>query len=190
MVDLTVDAFANKNFTGTVREVRLEPVITANVVTYTTIIDAENNDLKLKPGMTANITIYLQQDSSAQLISAKALSFTPDSSLTRQYQIIDTPAVHSMKSDSATKKTASAFPSKHSKVWVLDGNQIIEKHIVTGMNDNINVQILSGLDMNDKVIEGIQIGAPEADASESGTERSPFMPSRKKPAKKPTTTGN
>lgn len=187
-VSFTVDAFPNKTFIGTVREVRLQPIITANVVTYTTIINAENNDLKLKPGMTANITIYLQQDSTAQLISTKALSFTPDSSLTKKYQIIKTPANHNIKSDSTRGKNTSAFPSKHSKVWVLSGNQIIERHIITGMNDNINVQVLSGLDKNDKVIEGIQIGAP-AEVDASGTERSPFMPSRKRPAKKPTTTG-
>ena len=188
-VSFTVDAFPNKTFSGIVRDIRLEPVITANVVTYTTIINAENNDLKLKPGMTANITIYLQQDSSAELISAKALSFTPDSSLTKQYQIIDTLSSHHGNSDSAMKKNTSSFPSKHAKVWILNGNQIIEKRITTGMNDNINIQVLSGLNNDDKVIEGIQVGEPsEVDAS--GAERSPFMPSRKRPTtKKATTTG-
>jgi len=187
-VSFTVDAFPNKTFIGTVREVRLQPIITANVVTYSTIINAENNDLKLKPGMTANITIYLQQDSSAELISAKALSFAPDSSLTRQYQIIDTLSSHHGNGDSANKKANAPFPSKHSKVWILNGNQIVEKRITTGMNDNINVQVLSGLNKDDKVIEGIQVGAAP-DAAATGAERSPFMPSRKRPAKKPTTTG-
>lgn len=188
-VSFTVDAFPNKTFIGTVREVRLQPIITANVVTYSTIINAENNDLKLKPGMTANITIYLQQDSSAELISAKALSFAPDSSLTRQYQIIDTLSSHHGNGDSAMKKNSSAFPSKHAKVWILNGNQIVEKRITTGMNDNINIQVLSGLYNDDKVIEGIQVGEP-AGVDASGAERSPFMPSRKRPAtKKPTTTG-
>lgn len=186
-VSFTVDAFPNKNFIGTVREVRLQPIVTANVVTYSTIINAENNDLKLKPGMTANITIYLQQDSTAELISAKALNFTPDSSLDKQYQIIDTLSSHHGNGDSAMKKNNSSFPPKHSKVWILNGNQIVEKRITTGMNDNINVQVLSGLDKNDNVIEGIQVGAP-VDAAASGTERSPFMPSRRRPAKKPATT--
>src|SRR5665213_3355439 len=186
-VSFTVDAFPNKTFIGTVREVRLQPIITANVVTYSTIINTENNDLKLKPGMTANITIYLQQDSSAELISAKALSFAPDSSLSRQFQIIDTLSSHHEKGDSTTK-SSSAFPSKHSKVWILNENQIVKKRITTGMNDNIDVQVLSGLNKDDKVIEGIQVGEP-AQVEASGAERSPFMPSRKRPAKKPTTTG-
>jgi HlyD family secretion protein len=185
-VSFTVDAFPNKNFNGTVREVRLQPTITANVVTYTTIINAENNDLKLKPGMTANITIYLQQDSAAKLISAKALTFTPDSSLTRQYQIVQKSAVHYSKNDSFNKKGNVAFAPKHSLVWILNGNQIVKTHILTGMNDNINVQVLSGLNEGDEVIDGIQIGAAPAEVD--GSERSPFMPSRKRPAKKATTT--
>jgi len=188
-VSFTVDAFPNKTFMGTVREVRLQPIITANVVTYSTIINAENNDLKLKPGMTANITIYLQQDSSAELISAKALNFTPDSSLTRQYQIVDTLSSHHENNDSVMKKSRTPFPAKHSKVWILNGSQVVEKRINTGMNDNINVQVLSGLDKDDKVIEGIQIGAP-AEVGASDAARSPFMPSRRRPAtKKATTTG-
>jgi len=187
-VSFTVDAFPNKTFLGTVREVRLQAIVTANVVTYSTIINTENNDLKLKPGMTANITIYLQQDSTAQLISAKALAFTPDSSLTKQYQVIQTPGTHHAKNDSSMKKDTMSFPPKHSIVWVLNGKQIIKTHILTGMNDNINVQVLSGLNNNDEVIEGIQVGAaPPTDAA-SGAEKSPFMPSRKRPAKKPATT--
>lgn len=188
-VSFTVDAFPNKTFMGTVREVRLQPIITANVVTYSTIINAENNDLKLKPGMTANIIIYLQQDSSAELISAKALNFTPDSLLTRQYQIVDTLSSHHENNDSVMKKSRTPFPAKHSKVWILNGSQVVEKRINTGMNDNINVQVLSGLDKDDKVIEGIQIGAP-AEVGASDAARSPFMPSRRRPAtKKATTTG-
>jgi len=185
-VSFTVDAFPNKSFSGTVREVRLQPIITANVVTYSTIINTENNDLKLKPGMTANITIYLQQDSSAELITAKALTFTPDSSLSKQYQIVQSSGAPHSATDSSMKKGNMPFPPKHNIVWVLSGKQIIQKHILTGMNDNINVQVLSGLSNDDEIIDGTESVAAEEAAS--GTERSPFMPSRKRPAKKPTTT--
>ena len=185
-VSFTVDAFPNKSFLGTVREVRLQPIITANVVTYSTIINTKNNDLKLKPGMTANITIYLQQDSSAELITAKALTFTPDSTLSKQYQIVQSTGAPHATTDSSVKKGSQPFPPKHNIVWVLSGKQIIEKHILTGMNDNINVQVLSGLSNNDEVIDGTESVATEEAAS--GAERSPFMPSRKRPAKKPATT--
>ena len=178
-VTFTVDAFPDDVFKGTVQEVRLQPVVTANVVTYVTIINAENNNLKLKPGMTANITIFLQQDSNANLISAKAISFTPDSSLTKQYKIIRNADNHYPRNyDSSIDKNSTSFPAKMETVWVLKGNDIIEKKIMTGMNDNIHVQVLSGLTKDDEVIDGIQQG--ESGKSASRQAKSPFMPSRRR----------
>ncbi len=178
-VTFTVDAFPDDVFKGTVQEVRLQPVVTANVVTYVTIINAENNNLKLKPGMTANITIYLQQDSNANLISAKAISFTPDSSLRKQYKIISSPEKSDApNNDFSFKKNNTAFPPKMESVWILTGNEIIQKNILTGMNDNIHVQVLSGLTKEDEVIDGVQEG--ESLKSVSGQAKSPFMPSRKR----------
>ncbi len=83
----TVDAFINDQFGGKVTEIRLHPTVSANVVTYTTIINTPNDDMKLKPGMTANIVIYTKEVNNAMLIPAKALAFTPDSSLLTKYQI-------------------------------------------------------------------------------------------------------
>jgi len=84
----TVDAFITDQFGGTVKDIRLHPSVSANVVTYTTIINAPNDDMKLKPGMTANIIIYTKEVNNAMLIPAKALSFTPDSAMMKDYQII------------------------------------------------------------------------------------------------------
>ena len=178
-VTFTVDAFPDDVFKGIVQEVRLQPVVTANVVTYVTIINAENNNLKLKPGMTANITIYLQQDSNANLISAKAISFTPDSLVTKQYKIIRNADNHyARNNDSSIDKNSTAFPPKMETVWILKGNEIIERKIMTGMNDNIHVQVLSGLNKDDEVIDGVEEAANVKPAS--GEARSPFMPSRRR----------
>ncbi|MCF0215031.1 MAG: efflux RND transporter periplasmic adaptor subunit [Fibrobacteraceae bacterium] len=76
-VSFTVDAFQNEKFNGSVQEVRLNPVTTSNVVTYTVVIAAENPDLKLLPGMTATCTIVTQEVLGAISIPAKALKFTP-----------------------------------------------------------------------------------------------------------------
>jgi len=84
----TVDAFIDDTFNGTVKEIRLQPAISSNVVTYTTIIDAPNDDKKLKPGMTASIVIYTKEINDALLISAKALKFKPDSDLVKTYQLV------------------------------------------------------------------------------------------------------
>jgi HlyD family secretion protein len=86
-VTFTVDAYPDITFTGTVKQIRLEPAVSANVVTYSTIITAPNEDLKLKPGMTANIFIYTKEVDSALLISAKDLKFVPDASMAKQFVI-------------------------------------------------------------------------------------------------------
>jgi HlyD family secretion protein len=83
----TVDAYPDITFTGNVSQIRLEPVVTSNVVTYTTIITAPNEDLKLRPGMTANIFVFTREVDSALLISAKALKFKPDDALAKQFTI-------------------------------------------------------------------------------------------------------
>src|ERR1044072_6852448 len=101
-VTFTVDAFPDDVFNGTVQEVRLQPTASANVVTYTTIIDAPNNDMRLNPGMTANIPIYTKEAKNALLVSAKALKFKPDSTLLKDYVIIG-------RRDTSHGKTEAGF---------------------------------------------------------------------------------
>lgn len=73
----TVDAFPEDTFEGTVRQVRLEPLAEQNVVTYTTVIDVANPDLKLKPGMTANVTIRIEKKDDVLRVPNAALRFRP-----------------------------------------------------------------------------------------------------------------
>lgn len=183
----TVDAFIDDTFNGTVKEIRLQPSISANVVTYATLIDAPNDDKKLKPGMTANIIIFTKEVNDALLISAQALKFHPDSSLSKKYEIVPDPgrkrgaAVKGNEGKgnqrAQTKKSIDgdvvANPTAY--VWILTGNKLIQKKIKTGLNDNTHVQIVSGLSENDVVVNsanGPSAGAPTAAAS------SPFMPKR------------
>ena len=84
-VSFTVDAFPTETFTGDVRQVRLQPVVTSNVVTYTVIVNAPNPELKLMPGMTANITVLVQKLDSVLTIPGKALRFTPDATWLAEY---------------------------------------------------------------------------------------------------------
>ena len=76
-VKFTVDAYPDLTFDGTVRQVRLLPVVTQNVVNYTVIIDVPNPDLKLLPGMTANITVMIQEEKDVLKVPATALRFSP-----------------------------------------------------------------------------------------------------------------
>lgn len=84
-VSFTVDAYPTETFKGDVRQIRLQPVVTSNVVTYTVIVNAPNPDLKLMPGMTANITVLVQKIDSVLVIPGKALRFTPDATWLAEY---------------------------------------------------------------------------------------------------------
>lgn len=188
----TVDAFINDQFGGTVKSVRLHPSVSANVVTYTTIINAPNNDMKLKPGMTANIVIFTKEVNNAMLIPAKALAFTPDSSLMKDYQIVGKVS-HAHKSNSAgaaasasanqvshtakSRNDSSGVTKQHATVWVLDGKKLVQKRIEIGLNDNTHVEVLKGLAATDMVATGIAGGANGAAASAPGA--SPFLPQRR-----------
>src|ERR1700743_2680166 len=183
----TVDAFINDQFGGTVEDIRLHPSVSANVVTYTTIIDAPNNDMKLKPGMTANIIIYTKEVNNALLIPAKALTFTPDSSMLKDYTIQGAiphkgghkkttaaggNAPHNVKS----RKDSTGVIKQKAFVWLLSGKTLTQKRIEIGINDDQHVEVLGGLTANDVVVTGVSAGvASAAAATPTG---SPFMPKR------------
>ncbi len=201
----TVDAFINDQFAGTVEDIRLHPSVSSNVVTYTTIINAPNDDMKLKPGMTASIIIYTKEVNNALLIPAKALSFTPDSALMKDYEIVgkvghkggrkrsggqggttaagstgnggandNAAAIHTAKS----RKDSSGVNKQTAIVWVLQGKKIVRKKIQTGLNDNTQVEVLSGLTADDAVITGITGGSSSSSTAAAKPAGSPFMPQR------------
>jgi len=189
-VSFTVDAFPDDVFNGTLLEIRLQPSVSANVVTYATIINAPNDQLKLKPGMTANIIIYTKEENNALLISARATKFRPDSNMIKKYDIVDDkkrtseqktrnntgeskysgkPSRDSLLKDSSTTNRAS--------VWVLNGKTLIRRFIRTGLEDGTQVQVLSGLIESDEVIDGIQQTGGKT--NQNNNVRSPFMPPRR-----------
>lgn len=195
-VTFTVDAYPDISFSGTVNQIRLEPVTTANVVTYSTMVTAPNADLKLKPGMTANIFIFTKEADSALLISSKDLKFKPDESFVKQYHLFPDTVDEREVAVEARRNTSNPLqPPKHRHdsltreidsapvsgtpafVWTKYGDSLIEKKITTGLNNDTKVQVLSGLDVNDEVVSGIEI---ETKADKSGTTRSPFMPARRR----------
>ena len=193
-VSFTVDAFPNDVFNGTLLEVRLQPSLSANVVTYTTIINASNSELKLKPGMTTNITIYTKEENNALLISARATKFKPDSTIMMKYKIVDerkkiqgeqtasAPGANkkfnrgegSTRKDSLTKDSTNI---KRASVWILNGNTLTRRFIRIGLEDGTQVQVLSGITPNDEVVDGVQQAGVKANAANN--QRSPFMPQRR-----------
>jgi len=188
----TVDAFINDQFGGTVREIRLHPSVSSNVVTYTTIINASNDDMKLKPGMTANIIIYTKEVNNAMLIPAKALTFTPDSALTKNYEVVGKPARKGMRKrggpgspmanqvshTAKSRNDTSGVTKQRAMVWLLQGKKLVQKRIEIGLNDNTHVEVLSGLTANDMVATGENGGADNVGAASASPGGSPFLPKR------------
>ncbi len=171
----TVDAFLNDVFNGTVQEIRLDPTTSSNVVTYKTLVNAPNDNKKLKPGMTANITIFTKEANDALLVPAKALKFQPDASLSKQYVVVPVRATTAeLANKSVAEKSGVDSLPNMATVWVLEGNKLIEKRIKTGLNDDTNVQVLEGLSSNEVVVTGSS-SLTSSQPQEQG-ESSPFMP--------------
>ena len=182
-VIFSVDAFPADTFAGVVNDIRLRSSVSSNVVTYTTIIDAPNDQMKLKPGMTANITIYTKELNNVLLISARALTFQPDSILAKKYTIEGIPP-HTGKKGNGHRGTTGASrggnsgsdSAKTGFVWLKKDSSLVLQRIKTGMDDETEVQVISGLNTNDQVVTGYT-QVKEEDVK-SKTEKSPFMPQR------------
>jgi efflux transporter, RND family, MFP subunit len=172
-VSFTVDAYPQEEFSGKVTQVRLSPTTTSNVVTYTVIVEAENPDEKLKPGLTATIAIYTNELKSVTIVPAKAMNFTPDIDLLMQY--------YAQKGINAPMPKVQHGKGKNKYVWVVntDGS-LAQQSISIGSNDGINVQVLSGVTVDTEVVTSLANMNPQANAEkkDSGDSGSPFMPKR------------
>ncbi len=174
-VVFTVDAFPGEEFNGAVTQVRLNSTVESNVVTYKVIIKADNPDEKLKPGLTANVSIYTMEIKDILILEAKVLNFTPDPDLLQKYN-----ADAGMKAVPADVKKAA--PENTLKtVWIKNAKGMEPREVKTGRTDGINYEILSGLVKGDEVVTTLE-AASAADGMPQGGASSPFMP--KPPSKK------
>ena len=157
-VTFTVDAYPDDTFEGEVKQVRQEATTTNNVVTYEVVISAPNADLKLKPGLTANVTIYTAERKGVLSVPSKALRFIPQKETVGKMKIVD------------------AANAKN-KVWTIEGNSIVAHKVNIGMTDGTNTQIVSGIAEGTKVITGLNVtGGEEKMPMEAQGEKSPFAP--------------
>jgi HlyD family secretion protein len=163
-VSFTVDAFTGEKFSGKVSEIRLNPTTSSNVVTYTVIIEAPNQEYKLMPGMTASISVTTLEEKNAVTIPVEATRFSPGQDLASNTQ-------YSIKHLSNNQLTGS-----EKIVWVKNGSELIAKKIESGLSDGINLQVLSGLDNNDEIIIGTSDESTATTNSQTSGQESPFMP--------------
>ena len=177
--EFNVDAFPDMKFGGTVTQVRLQPVVTSNVVTYTVIIEAPNPDKKLMPGMTANASIFVTEAKDLLIVESKALRFTPDSNLMADY-IKKFPQVAKANIDKELNKKPRAGARENSKrgtLWVKKDDEINPVKVVTGLSDGTNIEIVSGVVNGDEVIYSMKL-TTMSDTVKKATVKSPFTPSR------------
>lgn len=156
-VSFTVDAYPNDTFEGVVKQVRQEATTTNNVVTYEVVISAPNSELKLKPGLTANVTIYTAERQNVLCVSTKALRFTPTQDLIKGCKIVDCKGKN--------------------KVWTREGNTFKAHAVQIGMSDGIHTEILSGVSKGLEIITDAKAANENDDEqAENNNESSPFAP--------------
>ena len=141
-VNFTVDAYPDDTFEGVVKQVRLEATTTNNVVTYEVVISAPNADLKLKPGLTANVTIFTKEQADILSVANKALRFTPTKeTVGKDMKIVDCKGKN--------------------KVWTLNGNTLTAHSVNIGQSDAMYTQIISGIKAGQSVVTEIVVDASE-----------------------------
>lgn len=164
-VSFTVDAYPNDTFEGVVKQVRQEATTTNNVVTYEVVISAPNSELKLKPGLTANVTIYTAERQNVLCVSTKALRFTPTQDLIKGCKIVDCKGKN--------------------KVWTREGNTFKAHAVQIGMSDGIHTEILSGVSKGLEIITDAKAANGNDDEqAENNSESSPFAPKGPRQKKK------
>ena len=161
-VEFSVDAYPDDVFSGTVRQVRLEATTESSVVTYEVVISAGNPDLKLKPGLTANVTKYTKERKGVVSVPSRALRFVPDAGMLAKAGLnLDAGGIVPQ-------------PGEGTVVWTVSGSTVSLRQVVAGVSDGESTEIISGIREGESVITGV---AAEKLAVESvRIERSPFMP--------------
>lgn len=158
-VTFTVDSYPDDVFSGTVTQVRLNPTTESNVVTYEVIVNAPNPDLKLIPGMTANLTIYTLEQKDVLAVPLKALKFQP------------------LPASEDNKSLPVPVPLKNpakSSVWVERDGQLIQTDVELGVSNGIYQQITSGIKSGDKI--ALQYNMIQEKTEKGNAEENPFMP--------------
>ena len=155
-VSFSVDAFPDDTFQGTVKQVRQQATTESNVVTYEVVISAPNNDLKLKPGLTANVTIFTLEKSDVLAVPSKALRFMPNEAfLTPEQKIEDCQG--------------------DTKLWTQEGNTFKAHKVSTGITNGVLTEILGGISEGAEVLTDFNMtGGNEAQGEQQAS--NPFMP--------------
>src|SRR5213592_4005805 len=179
-VDFSVDAFPNRTFHGKVVQVRNAPITVQNVVTYDTVIGVSNPDLKLKPGMTANVSIIVAHKDDALQIKNAALRYRPPDATpveTRSTSSGSGQRPGSTTSPSGQRPTAARERKPERTVYVLSYGRPKAVQLKTGISDGIVTEVTEGLKEGDRVVTA-ELTSP---AASSSSPANPFSGQRRFP---------
>lgn len=181
----TVDAYPDDEFEGKVIQIRLEPTITQNVVTYNVLIDAPNPELKLMPGLTANLNILVAEEKNILKIQSKALRYSPSQEV--MMKLRDVMLAQRKKSENTARGIdkrpnggakqgmfSRDLPDGEAIIWVKTEDLIKSKRIKTGLSDGTSIVVLEGLNEDEEVITDEVYKKKK----EQKSQKSPFMPAR------------
>ena len=156
-VSFTVDAFPDDKFEGSVTQVRQQATTESNVVTYEVVISAPNNDLKLKPGLTANVTIFTLEKNNVLVVPAKALRFQPNEALLQKGETVE--------------DCEGPF-----KVWTKEGTVFKAHKVETGTTNGVLTEITGGIVAGTDVLTDFNITGGEMGMPQGQQTTNPFMP--------------
>jgi HlyD family secretion protein len=161
-VTFTIDAYPGQTFTGKVRQVRLQPTVTNNVVSYTTVIDVPNPDQQLKPGMTATLDIEVARADDVLQVPAAALRFRPTEAVLTS-------------TGSGPRANAGRTDGRGGRVWLRTATGLSPVSVQVGLSDNVTVAVNGeGLEEGAQVVTGL--AAPNSAPASGAASGSPLMP--------------
>jgi HlyD family secretion protein len=196
-VEFTVDTYIDQKFEATVSQLRLQPINTNNVVTYTVILSARNPEKKLMPGMTASASIFVEEKESTLILNGKAVRFSPSAEILKKMSS----GIPGSKDSASARTTLGMVPGKlpsdkssilqgipgtgsntniklppNSKmVWIREGNNGARPLIInTGIDNGVIIEVVSGLKEGDEVITSIKDGSKNSASNASRPQGLPF----------------
>jgi len=170
-VTFKVDAYPQRTFSGTVSQVRLQPIVESNVVSYVTIIDVPNPELKLKPGMTANVTIEIAREDNVLRVPTSALRFRPAAAGGSQEQARSGGSREQDRFSGSKEQDPPYGGERGAQVWVLRDGRIQPVGVTAGLSDGATTAIIGGdLAENTEVVTGVAQAATASQAT------SPLLP--------------
>ncbi len=172
----TVDAYPNQRFEGEIKQIRLQPTVLQNVVNYVVVIDVPNPDLKLLPGLTANINVAVQQHKDVFKVQTNALHFVPP---LKYFETASLP-------DSVKKQWRNQLPENISTgnsayVWIKEQGKIAPHRVKIGLMDGGYSEIAGDIAAGDEIVTGIN----KEDNADQQKTKNPFVPTLRPRQQKP-----